>query len=162
MICPYCNSNDDRVVDSRSSEGGKVVRRRRECLKCERRFTTYERVEHAASLTVIKRDERRESFSREKILSGIHAACGKRKIPEAIKERIADEVEDEVQREYDREVPSDVIGRLVMNKLADIDHVAFIRFASEYYQGVGLEDIMRQLEELNNRPVSLPDQQKLF
>src|SRR6478735_9049237 len=106
LICPYCNANDDKVIDSRSSEGGRVIRRRRQCLKCNKRFTTYERVEETARLIVIKRDGTRVPFSRENILRGVQAACGKRSVPEEVKERLVEEVEEELHREFDREVDS--------------------------------------------------------
>src|SRR5690242_12426472 len=104
VICPYCSANDDKVIDSRSSEGGRVIRRRRQCLKCGKRFTTYERVEQTARLIVVKRDGTRVPFSRENILRGVQAACGKRNVSEELKERLVDEVEEELHREFDREV----------------------------------------------------------
>jgi transcriptional repressor NrdR len=129
MLCPFCNTDNDKVIDSRSSDAGKVIRRRRECLGCKRRFTTYERVEQTARLVVIKRDGTHAPFSRENILRGVTAACGKRPIPEADKERLADEIEEELHKEFDREVPSAVIGERVMLRLRDLDEVAYIRFA---------------------------------
>ncbi len=162
MICPYCGHNDDKVIDSRASDAGKVIRRRRECLKCEKRYTTYERVEQSSKLMVVKRDGRRVPFNRDNVLRGIQAAFGKRKTPEAVKERIADEVEEEVNREHDREVESRAIGRLVLRKLRDVDEVAYIRFASEYLQLKNSRDLMRELEELQNRPKDVKEQTRLF
>jgi len=162
MLCPYCGTNDDKVIDSRSSEGGAVIRRRRQCLACERRFTTYERVEQTSRIAVVKRDGSREPFSREKILAGIMAACGKRPVPEPKKEQIVDEVEEEIQREFDREVAASEIGQRVMGKLRDLDHVAYIRFASEYHQFRTVEDIMEELKLLHDRPPDAKDQQRLF
>lgn len=162
MICPFCNANDDKVIDSRSSEGGKVIRRRRQCLVCNKRFTTYERVEQSARLTVVKRDGSREPFDQEKILRGILAACGKRPIPEDVKHKLAEEVEDELSREFDREVPSLTIGQRVMIKLRDIDEVAYIRFASEYYQFTTVGDIMDEIETLADRVKDVKQQQSLF
>jgi len=162
VICPYCEHNDDKVIDSRSSEGGRVIRRRRECLHCEKRFTTYERVDQAARLTVVKRDGKRQQFDLGKVLAGIEAACGKRPIPEAKKHAIAESVEDELGRRFDREVPSKVIGELVMNKLRSLDPVVLIRYASEYYPGWSVEDIERQIEELTTLPPELENQQELF
>src|SRR5215210_4132698 len=124
MICPFCTDNDDKVIDSRSSEGGSVIRRRRQCLKCRKRFTTYERVEDTVRLTVIKRDGSRVPFSRDNIFNGIRAACGKRPIAEDAKSRIVDEIEDEVHRVNDREVESQVIGEMVAQKLKDLDDIA--------------------------------------
>lgn len=162
MICPYCNASDDKVIDSRSSEGGRVIRRRRQCLKCKKRFTTYERVEQTNRLMVIKRDGSRAPFSRENILRGIQAACGKRKIPEEVKERIADEVEEELHREYEREVDSLTIGARVMLRLRDIDEVAYIRFASEYLKLGSTRELLAELSELDSRPRDVPQQQTLF
>lgn len=162
MICPYCNANDDKVIDSRASDAGKVIRRRRECLKCGRRFTTYERVEEAAKLVVVKKDGTRVPFHRENILRGVEAACGKRPIPQGAKDSLVDEVEEELQREFEREVPSRTIGERVMRRLRDLDEVAFIRFASEYYQFKGVDDLKKQLDELSAWPRNVPDQQRLF
>ncbi|MEO1129702.1 MAG: transcriptional regulator NrdR [Planctomycetota bacterium] len=162
MICPFCNANDDKVIDSRASEGGRTIRRRRQCLKCSKRFTTYERIEDTVRLTVIKRDGSRVAFSRENILRGVRSACGKRPVPEDIKVAIVDQVEDELHRSYDREVESRTIGELVANKLRAIDEIAYVRFASEYYQFRNVGDIMRQLEELNARVRDVKDQQPLF
>jgi transcriptional repressor NrdR len=162
MICPFCGDNDDKVIDSRASEAGRVIRRRRQCLKCQKRFTTYERVEDTVRLTVIKKDGSRVPFNRENILAGIRAACGKRPIPEEAKLRLVDEVEDELHRTYDREVESQAIGQLVANKLHMLDDIAYVRFASEYYQFRNVGDILAQLEELNSRVRDVKNQQRLF
>jgi len=162
VICPNCGKDNDKVIDSRASDGGKVVRRRRECLECGRRFTTYERAEPAARLMVVKRDGTRQPFDRDKVLRGIQVACGKRPIGEDVKERSADEIEEEIHRQYDREVPSRAIGELVKAKLRDIDEVAYIRFASEYDQFKSLEEIKSQIELLGNRVKDVKDQQRLF
>lgn len=162
MICPYCNANDDKVIDSRSSEAGRVIRRRRQCLACGRRFTTYERVEQTARLMVVKRDGTREPFNPENVLGGIAAACGKRPVSEAAKRRIVEEVEEEIHREFDREVPSQEIGERVMRRLRDLDEVAFLRFASEHLRLRDAKDIMQQLQELNSRVKDVREQQSLF
>jgi transcriptional repressor NrdR len=162
VICPYCGHNDDKVIDSRASDAGKVIRRRRECLECEKRYTTYERVEPASRMMVVKRDGRREPFDREKVLAGIQAAFGKRKTPEAVRERIADEVDEEIHREGDREVDSRVVGRLVLRKLREVDDVAYIRFASEYMEINTARELMAELEELSARPRDVKDQTRLF
>lgn len=162
MVCPFCNKDNDKVIDSRSSEAGRVIRRRRQCLECHKRFTTYERIEETVRLTVIKRDGRREPFSREKILRGVQAACGKRPIAEEAKIRIVDEIEDELHKKYDREVETRTVGELVAQKLKDLDEIAYVRFASEYYQFRNVGDILQQLEELGNRVKDVKDQQKLF
>ncbi len=160
--CPYCSHNDDKVIDSRSSEGGRVIRRRRQCLKCKKRFTTYERVEQTARLAVIKRDGTRVPFSRENILKGVQAACGKRKVPEPVKERIVDEVEEELHREFDKEVESRVIGERVMQRLRAVDEVAYIRFASEHLKLSNAGELIAELHELNNRVRDVKNQQALF
>ncbi len=162
MICPFCQHNDDKVIDSRASEGGKVVRRRRECLKCGKRYTTYERVEETARLVVIKRDGSRVPFGRDNVLKGIVAACGKRPIGEEKKQQIVDEVEEELFREFEREVPSRVIGEKVMARLRNIDEIAYVRYASEYYQFQNVGEFERELKELQQRPREMKDQQRLF
>ncbi len=162
MNCPFCSANKDRVIDSRESDGGRVIRRRRECLICRKRFTTYERFEQSARLTVIKRDGTRAPFSRENILRGVMAACGKRPIAQEVKERLAEEVEEELHREFDREVPSRVIGERVMAKLRDLDEVAYIRFASEYYRFRNMGELRQHVEEIASRPRDDRGQQRLF
>lgn len=162
MICPYCGANEDRVIDSRSSEGGQVVRRRRQCEKCGRRFTTYERVEEGPRLTVIKRDGKREPFDREKIERSVALACGKRPIPAEAKEALLDAVEEEVHREFDREAPSREIGERVMRRLRDLDDVAYVRFASEHHNFQNADELQRELEELRQFRRDVKDQQKLF
>jgi transcriptional repressor NrdR len=162
MICPYCSSNKDKVIDSRSTEGGAVIRRRRECLKCERRYTTYERVEQASRLTVIKKDGTRVPFDRENVLRGVRAACGKRPISEEIKRSVVEEIEDELHSEYEREVSSVVIGERVMFKLRPVDLVAYIRFATEHLQLSTLEEIRAELDTLRERPPDVANQEVLF
>jgi transcriptional repressor NrdR len=162
MICPYCGQDDDKVIDSRASEAGRVIRRRRQCLKCEKRFTTYERVEETVRLTVIKKDGSRVPFNRDNILRGVLSACGKRPVPEEAKIRLVDEVEDELHRSHDREVESRVIGEMVATKLRDLDEIAYVRFASEYYEFRNVGDILKQLQELSNRVKDVKDQQPLF
>lgn len=162
MLCPFCGQDNDKVIDSRASDAGKVIRRRRECLACARRFTTYERVEQTTRLMVIKRDGTHVPFNRENVLKGVMAACGKRPVSEAAKERIADEVEEELHKMYDREVDSKRVGELVMSKLKDVDEVAYVRFASEHYTFRNVDDIMKQLEQLSGRIKDVKDQQKLF
>lgn len=162
MVCPFCGKDDDKVIDSRASEAGRVIRRRRQCLGCQKRFTTYERVEETVRLTVIKRDGRREPFSRDKMLRGVQYACGKRPIAEEAKIRLVDEIEDELHRTHDREVESRVIGEWVARRLRDLDEIAYVRFASEYYQFKNVGDILQQLEDLSNRVKDVKDQQPLF
>lgn len=162
MICPFCNVDNDKVIDSRASDGGKSIRRRRECLGCERRFTTYERVEQTSKLMVVKRDGTHQPFDRQKVLNGLYQACGKRPIAEALKQRIAEVVEEELHREFDREVASRVVGERVMMKLRDVDEVAYIRFASEYYQFKSVEELKKQLELLDGRIRDVKQQVRLF
>ncbi len=162
MICPYCGIDNDKVIDSRASDGALVIRRRRECLGCSKRFTTYERVEKTSRLAVVKKDGRREAFDPHKVLAGVEAACGKRPISEDAKSRLVQEVEDEVHREFDREAPSSEIGRRVADRLRNLDHVAYIRYASEYYDFRTLEDFNKELAELAQRPLDLPNQARLF
>lgn len=162
MICPFCEHNDDKVIDSRASDGGKVIRRRRQCLKCRRRFTTYERVEELSRLTVIKRDGTRVPFDREKICKGVNLACGKRPIPQDVRERIVDDVEEQVHREFEREVPSRVIGHLVCSRLRDVDEVSYIRFASEHYRFEDVDQLKQEIADLTSRPREAREQARLF
>ncbi len=162
MICPYCSANDDKVIDSRATDGGVVIRRRRQCLKCRKRFTTYERVEELARLYVIKRDGSRVPFDRSKILHGVQIAFGKRPVPQERRERIVDEIEEAVYRDYEKEVPSKAIGLMVCVKLREVDEVAYIRFASEYHRFKDIDEMVRELELLNGRIRDAKEQQKLF
>ena len=147
MKCPYCRVEDDKVVDSRSSNDGTVVRRRRECTACKRRYTTYERVE-ATPLFVIKKDQRRELYDRAKVLAGIHRACEKRPVAAEAQEQIADELEKMLEEKYEKEAPSPVIGEFVMERLAKIDQVAYVRFASVYRQFKDISHFMKELKTL--------------
>ena len=131
MKCPFCNHAEDKVVDSRESSDGSSIRRRRECLKCSRRFTTYEEVQDLLPM-VIKKDGRREAFKRDKILGGLQTACQKRPISTASLEAIVIEVEKKLMEKGEKEVPSHDIGELIMGKLKSLDEVAYIRFASVY------------------------------
>lgn len=162
MLCPFCEFDDDKVIDSRASEGGRVIRRRRQCLKCQKRYTTYERVEETVRLTVIKRDGSRVPFDREKILKGLRSACGKRPIAEEAKIKVVDQVEEEVHKQFDREVESRVIGEMVATRLKDLDEIAYVRFASEYFQFRNVGEIMQQLEELSLRVKDVKGQQRVF
>jgi transcriptional repressor NrdR len=146
MKCPYCGSNDDQVVDSRNMNEGEIIRRRRKCLSCQKRFTTYERIEEIR-LMVIKRDERRELYSRDKIIKGIRTACQKRPISEQQIEELGLAVERTLFRLNEREVPTSVIGEEVMRLLHELDQVAYVRFASVYRQ---FKDINQFLHELRH------------
>jgi transcriptional repressor NrdR len=131
MRCPYCGSEEDHVVDSRPTQEGKAIRRRRECLRCGRRFTTFERYEERP-LMVIKKDGRREPFDRNKVLQGMVIACRKRPVSMEVLEKAVDEIEHEIQNRMEAEISSVEIGRMVMQKLLEIDPVAYVRFASVY------------------------------
>jgi len=149
MECPYCKSKKIRVVDKRASDE-KVIRRRRECLKCKKRFTTYERIE-THPLAVIKRDGRREPFDREKLLKGITLACGKRPVSQEKIEKTVDEIEAELRNMDSNEIKSRAIGELAMEKLKSLDEVAYIRFASVYRQFRSIEHFEKELKELKKR-----------
>ena len=140
---------DDKVIDSRSSREGSTIRRRRECLSCSHRYTTYEEIEHAG-LMVLKRDGRREQFSKEKLLSGIKVACQNRPISPKIIEESVEKIVDEITDKYDREVPSQVIGERVMDGLREVDEVAYVRFASVYrrfQEATEFVQVVKNLEE---------------
>ncbi|MBN1828124.1 MAG: transcriptional repressor NrdR [Deltaproteobacteria bacterium] len=149
MNCPFCTSGDNKVIDSRISREGTAIRRRRECLSCGKRFTTYEYVEDVLPV-VIKKDGRREAFDREKILSGIKKACEKRPISTEVIEEIVDRVEQACQESQSREVSSSVIGKKVMEELHGIDGVAYVRFASVYRQFKDVNDFLAELKDLLN------------
>lgn len=149
MRCPYCQDTDSRVLESRSTEAGQSVRRRRECLGCKHRFTTYERIEFVP-VTVIKRDGRRESFDRSKLLRGIVRACEKTGISPRRLETLVDEIEVEFQQRSGREVTSNEIGELVLRYLRDENEVAYVRFASVYRQFQGIRDFVDTLDHLKS------------
>jgi len=155
MKCPYCGYKEDKVVDSRSTAEESAVRRRRECLKCGRRFTTYEYIEEV-SLMVIKKDGRREAFDRKKILAGIIRACEKRPISIEKMEEIVTWVERAIQKKSDREVSSERIGELVMEKLKFLDDVAYVRFASVYRQFKDVGQFMVELKDILGKERSTP------
>ena len=144
MRCPFCKTDNDKVVDSRGAENGAVIRRRRECLECSRRYTTYERVEEIP-LRVVKKDGTREEFERRKIFEGMSKACEKRPVPSDTLERLVQEIERELADVADREVSSHEIGEMVMQKLRTLDQVTYVRFASVYR---AFKDINQFLEEL--------------
>ena len=146
MKCPYCGLDTDKVVDSRSSKNGESIRRRRECLKCNQRFTTYEYIEDV-SLNVIKTDGSREPFDRKKLLRGITISCAKRPIPTDKLDEVADQIVREVELRGEREISSKIIGEIVMSHLKDLDEVAYVRFASVYRK---FKDKSEFMEELKN------------
>lgn len=150
MLCPYCASPNSKVIDSRDAENG--IRRRRECQACTRRFTTYERIETAANLVVVKKDLRPEAYSRDKLAAGIRRALEKRPLPTGTLERIVEDIETELQNLGKAEVTSAQIGEMVMDRLRAIDQVAYIRFASVYREFKDLEELRQELEALSRAP----------
>jgi transcriptional repressor NrdR len=147
MRCPYCTSLDNKVVDSRMGKEGESIRRRRECLKCEGRFTTYERVEEVLPL-VIKKDSRREPFDRQKILNGLKKACEKRPISMEMLEKTVEEIEKSLQEKGLKEIPSTVVGEEVMDRLHKLDEVAYVRFASVYRSFRDINEFMHELKDI--------------
>ena len=149
MKCPYCENEDSKVIDSRHTEDGRAIRRRRECEKCGRRFTTYEKIEEMI-LMVIKKDGSRQAFDRNKLLNGIIRACEKRPVSYAEMEKIVDDIERGLNNTMEKEVDSKLIGELVMEKLKDIDEVAYVRFASVYRQFTDVNTFVKEVESLLN------------
>lgn len=145
MKCPYCGYSESKVIDSRPTDDGERIRRRRECLNCTKRFTTYEVIE-TVPVVVVKKDKSREAFDRNKLLNGLLRACEKRPVPLETLERIVDEIETLLQNSLDREVPSTLIGTYAMDKLKKVDEVAYVRFASVYRE---FKDINTFMDELN-------------
>ena len=145
MKCPYCGYSESKVIDSRPTDEGERIRRRRECLNCAKRFTTYELIE-TVRVVVLKKDKSREAFDRNKLLNGLLRACEKRPVPLETLERIVDEIETLLQNSLDREVPSTLIGTYAMDKLKKVDEVAYVRFASVYRE---FKDINTFMDELN-------------
>ena len=147
MKCPYCGNLGDKVVDSRESKEGEVIRRRRECLECGRRFTSYERIDEIPYM-VVKKDGRRERFERQKLVAGLLKACEKRPVRVASLELIADRVEGTLQEKPEREISTEEIGAYVMQELKHLDKVAFVRFASVYRNFRDLDEFTHELNEL--------------
>lgn len=147
MKCPYCGKEDSKVIDSRPSDEGEKIRRRRECLSCFRRFTTYEIIE-TLPIMVVKKDKSREVFKREKLLSGILKACEKRPVPLKELEEVSRKIESNLNNNFEKEVASSLIGEYVMNELKSIDKVAYIRFASVYREFDDVDNFMNELKKL--------------
>ena len=147
MRCPYCGYKESKVVDSRPADEGSSIRRRRECLQCEKRFTTYEIVE-SLPMVVIKKDGSRQSFDRSKVLRGIQRSCEKRPVPVADMERMVSEIEQDLQNSLEREISTTLIGEKVMEKLKKADEVAYVRFASVYRQFKDINTFMSELNKL--------------
>ncbi len=159
MKCSYCGFADSKVIDSRAADDG--VRRRRECLRCGERFTTYERLQ-LGDLLVVKRDSRREEFDREKLIAGLRPACHKRPIPAGVIEAIADDIEARLRADGRPEIPSSEVGEMVMARLRDQDEIAYIRFASVYRRFEHIDDVKREVEALETRPPVPAPQLPLF
>ena len=163
MQCPFCNEDHDKVIDSRSTDGGRCIRRRRECLKCERRFTTYERVQDKVRLQVIKRDSNRVPYDRGKVREGLRQAMYKRPVTVERLDQIVDEVEETLTAKYEKEVSSQAIGECIAGILRKVDRVAYLRFASVYRE---FEDVGEFIEEaqdvIENPPEDIPGQGTLF
>ena len=160
MRCPYCTSIDNKVVDSRMGKEGEAIRRRRECLQCEGRFTTYERVEEVLP-SVIKKDGRREPFDRMKILNGLKKACEKRPISTEALERAVGEIEKVLQEKGLKEVPSTVVGQEVMERLHELDEVAYVRFASVYRSFKDINEFMSELKDILSNKELPPKKEEL-
>lgn len=158
MRCSHCGSLDDKVVDSRLARDGVSIRRRRECLKCNHRFTTYEMLEQS-TLSVVKRDGRREDFNREKLFRGVVKACEKRPVSIDVLDKAIDEIVNELQGDGVREVPSATIGNKVMTLLRSIDPVAYVRYASVYRQFTAVEEFIDEIQSLENTVATRPAQQ---
>ena len=150
MKCPFCQELENKVIDSRLSKDGIVIRRRRECLECGRRFTTYERIEEVLPL-VVKKDGRREPFDRMKIFIGLKKACEKRPVSITVLEKMVDKIEHLVQEKGEKEIPSKMIGEAVMNEVFHLDHVAYVRFASVYRSFKDISEFMNELTDLLGR-----------
>jgi transcriptional repressor NrdR len=155
MKCPFCHQTENRVIDSRLNRDNNMIRRRRQCLKCRRRFTTYERIEETMPL-VVKKDGRRESYDRVKVVSGLRRACEKRPVSINTIEAIADRIERVIQERGEKEIASSVIGEAAMRELHDIDQVAYVRFASVYRSFKDINEFMEELEDLLQERKGLP------
>jgi transcriptional repressor NrdR len=147
MRCPFCGNTEDRVVDSRESREGDVIRRRRQCTRCERRFTSYEKIEHLP-FQVVKRDQRREAYDREKLMRGLQVACRKRPVAQETLDRLADSIESGMQEAGEREISSQRIGTMVMERLRELDPVAYVRFASVYRRFEDVDAFVKELHQL--------------
>ena len=147
MKCPYCGYSESKVIDSRPADENSSIRRRRECLSCGKRFTTYETVE-ILPMVVVKKDGSRQSFDRRKVLGGMIRACEKRPVPLAELEKIAEEIEQDLQNSMEREISTEAIGEKVMERLRDVDQVAYVRFASVYRQFKDIDTFMAELNKL--------------
>jgi transcriptional repressor NrdR len=159
--CPFCKEEQDKVIDSRSSDGGRIIRRRRQCLACNKRFTTYEKTSESFRMYVIKKDNSRVPYDREKIVAGLQKACYKRSVSAEQVRQIADKVEEDVFKNFDKEVTSSFIGESVIKHLRDVDKVAYIRFASVYRDFKDAGDLIDEITQAISQP-DVAGQPKLF
>lgn len=161
MRCPFCKEDNDKVIDSRSSEGGRIIRRRRECIECGRRFTTYEKIGESFKLNVIKKDGTRVPYDRDKLIAGLQKACYKRPVSVEKIQEVADRIEEEIFRNYDKEVSALFVGEQAMRFLRKVDKVAYIRFASVYRDFTDAGDLLDEVRQAIAEPDSA-DQPNLF
>jgi len=164
MRCPFCDIDKDKVIDSRATDGGRSIRRRRECLSCNKRFTTYETIEEKISLLVVKKDGSRVPYSRDKLIAGVEKAAYKRPISAGQITTLAETIEDELFRRGEKEVPSRDIGLIVLNQLRSLDHVAYMRFASVYMDVDKVDDLLDEMKQVKEQADNAPprEQGKLF
>ncbi len=161
MRCPFCKEDSDKVIDSRSSDGGRIIRRRRQCLACKKRFTTYEKTSDSFRMYVIKKDNSRVPYDREKVIVGLQKACYKRPVSAEQIRQIADRVEEDIFRNFDKEVTSSFIGESVIRHLRDVDKVAYIRFASVYRDFKDAGELIEEVSQVINQS-DFAGQSKLF
>lgn len=162
MQCPFCGGDNDKVIDSRSADGGRAVRRRRQCLACNRRFTTYERFEETARIIVIKKDGSRVPYDRQRLLSGLQKACYKRPVSDRQLQQIVEVVEENIFRNYEKDVPSSYIGDTATDCLRRLDKVAYIRFASVYREFQDVGELIQEASAVRDIPEDSPGQKELF
>lgn len=164
MRCPFCDIDKDKVIDSRATDGGRSIRRRRQCLSCNKRFTTYETIEEKVSLLVVKKDGSRVPYSRDKLIAGAEKACYKRPVSADQIIGLAESVEEDLFRKGQKEVPSREIGLIVLNKLRGLDHVAYMRFASVYMDVDKVDDLLDEMQQVKEDAANAPprEQGKLF
>lgn len=165
MRCPFCDAEKEslKVIDSRTCEGGRAIRRRRQCLHCNKRFTTYERIEESAKISVVKKDGTRVPWDRSKLLTGLERACYKRPVVAEDIQRIVDDIDEEVHKQYDKEVPSTVIGEMVIDRLRRVDQVAYVRFASVYRRFKTLDELVDEARAvIDAQRYEVPGQGRLF
>jgi len=164
MRCPFCDIDKDKVIDSRATDGGRSIRRRRQCLSCDKRFTTYETIEEKVSLLVVKKDGSRVPYSRDKLIAGVEKACYKRPVSADQINALAESIEEDLFRRGEKEVASRDIGLIVLGRLRSLDHVAYMRFASVYMDVDKVDDLLDEMQQFKDAAASAPprEQGKLF